>query len=154
MKLFYVSALVLFAACNNADKKANSGMSMPGAYKMLSNSVKTDSTDTTYTSSRQMKIYTDGYMMYANINSPDSVSGFGICSYSAAGDTLTGVGFGKFEMKGAGKINESLIASTYYQVRGKNFDIDIEMKGTDEFKQTMNNADGSKSIEVYQRLKK
>ncbi len=70
MKLVYAPVLLLlFAACNNADKKAGTGMSMPGAYKMLSNSIKTDSLDTTYTSGNQIKIYTnDGFMMYANIN--------------------------------------------------------------------------------------
>lgn len=264
MKLIYASALLLFAACNSADKNAETttSMSMSGAYNILSTSVKGDSTDTTYTSGHQLKIYTDGYMMYANINSPDSISGFGIGSYTSSKDTVTenvifnafdssysdkaesfqlaiektdkgykqvindmvanngqhfrltetydsvgtgaktaldgawkqvkqyqikgkdtvtgtgtqyktyyaghviwghtwadslkknhtGIGFGKFELKD-NKVKESMTASTYAQVRGKDFDIDIEMNGTDEFKQTMNNADGSKSVEVYQRLK-
>ena len=61
---------------------------MSGAYKMLSQSVKTDKTDTTYSSLHQLKIYTDDYMMYANFNSPDSVSGFGIGTYTMDKDTL------------------------------------------------------------------
>ncbi len=73
-------------------------------------------------------------------------------------DTLnkshTVVGFGKFELKGADKLKETLIASTYYQVRGKDIDIDIEMKGADEFKQTLTQPDGTKFAEVYERMKK
>lgn len=47
-----------------------------------------------------------------------------------------------------------MTASTYSEVRGHDFDIDVEMMGTDGFKQTMNNADGSKSVEFYEKLKK
>ena len=36
-----------------------------------------------------MKIYTDDYLMYAKINSPDLISSFGIGSYSANMDTVT-----------------------------------------------------------------
>ena len=262
MKLIYASTLFLFAACNSADKKAATGMSMPGSYKMLSSAIKSDSTDTTYTSGNQLKIYTDGYMMYANINTPDSASAFGIGTYSSDKDTVsenvifnafdstnsdkavtyklgiektdkgykqvihdmqsqtgqhfkltetyeavgtasksaldgawkqtkaygvkgkdtttvannqyktyyagyfiwghtyadslkknhTGIGFGKFELKDK-KLKESVMASTYYQVRGKDVDIDIEMNGADEFKQTLTQPDSTKSVEIYTRLK-
>lgn len=263
MKLFYVASLLLFISCNNAGKKADTSTSMTGAYTMLSQSVKNDKTDTTYTSLQQMKIYTDDFMMYANINTPDSISSFGIGSYSVSMDTVTenviytasdstsddtspryqlqiektakgykqvipeigsgenkvklteeysttgtgvtstldgawkqsngylvkgndttmrnpvqykmynsgyciwgntykdslnkthtGIGFGKFAMDGGNKVKESMIASTYSEVRGHDFTIDIEMNGADEFKQTMNNDDGTKSVEVYKRMKK
>ena len=52
------------------------------------------------------------------------------------------------------KVKETMTASSNYQVRGHDFDIDITMNGTDGFTQTMNNKDGSKSVEVYERLKK
>jgi hypothetical protein len=262
MKNLMLAAMLFIMGCNTSDKKENAAM--PGAYKMLSQNVKSDKTDTTYTSLQQLKIYTDDYMMYANVNSPDSVSSFGIGSYSADKDTVTenviynasdtsknqtagtfklliektgkgykqiisdilsqgqhyklteeyesigtatkapldgawkqtksyyvkgkdtsvssnltqfktyysghviwgntysdsahkihtGVGFGKFEMNGNNKVKESMMTSTYYQVRGHDFDIDITMNGTDGFTQTMNNKDGSKSVEVYERLKK
>ena len=261
MKLIYASALLFFISCNSSGDKES--IKIQGAYKMLSSNVKTDKTDSTYTDVHQLKIYTGSYMMYANINSPDSLSGFGIGTYSMENDTIkervifnaydstkstttstftliigktakgykqvipgmpgqdnkpmklteeyesvgtagtspldgawkqtsaftvmgkdtsnainnqyktyyaghviwghnytdslnkphTGIGFGKFVMKGSDKITESLEASTYYQVRGKDIDIDIKMKGTDEFKQTITNSDGSKSVEIYQRLK-
>jgi hypothetical protein len=54
---------------------------MPGAYKKLSVTVKSEKSDTTYTQTNQFKIYTGDYMMYANVNGADSVSGFG--SYTA-----------------------------------------------------------------------
>lgn len=259
---FAASLLLLLIGCKSSDNKEP--LSMPGAYKMVSMSVKTDKTDTTYTNSNQFKIYTGDYMMYANINSPDSISGFGIGSYTVDKDTVTenvmfnandsvsndqpgsfklavektekgykqfiagmqnnagdkfdmtesyesvgtgtttaldgawkqvkryqikgmdttigsgtqfktyfsghciwghiwkdslnkthtGIGFGTFTMTGDNKVKESMIASTYSQVRGHDFDIDIEMMGKDGFKQTMNNADSTRNIELYERLKK
>ena len=258
-----LAILVLFVfACKNSEKKE--GFQMAGVYKMLSQSVKSDSTDTTYANANQLKIYTDDFMMYANINSPDSISGFGIGSYNINGDTVTeniiysandsisdstaaayklnikktangyeqditgmqsrtgqkfdlkekydsvgsgaktpldgawkqmaryqikgmdtssypvtqyktycsgyciwgnswkdslnkvhtGIGFGKFTMPAASKVKESMIASTFSDVRGHDFDIDIELTGNDKFKQTMDVGGGSKSVELYERLKK
>ena len=260
MKILLATSLLFIIGCNNADKKENA--SMPGVYKMLSQSVKTDKTDSTFTSLQQLKIYTDDYMMYANVTT-DSIGSFGVGTYSADKDTVeekviynasdtaknenpgafklviektakgykqiipdmlsqghhiklteeyesvgtatkssldgawkltkgyyvkgkdtsfgsgtqfktyyaghviwgntysdstkkthTNIGFGKFEMSGNNKVKESMMASTYYQVRGHDFDIDIELNGTDSFTQTTNNKDGSKAVEVYERLKK
>jgi hypothetical protein len=238
-------------------------MAMPGAYTMLSQSVNDGKKDSTSTNLKQLKIYTADHMMYANVNPADSVSSFGIGTYTAAGDSVlenvmysasdtsannmaasftlliektakgykqlipdikwgeqkyklteeyetsgtvttspldgawkqskgysikgkdtvantaiqyktyyagyfmfghtytdsakkvhTGTGYGTFTMSSSNKVKENVTASTYYQVRGKSFDIDIEMTGTDEFKQTITDADGTKAIEFYQRLKK
>jgi hypothetical protein len=52
------------------------------------------------------------------------------------------------------KVKESMVASTYSDVTGHDFDIDIELNGSDGFTQSMNNTDGTKSVEVYTRLKK
>jgi len=259
--IFAIALLTVIISCNNAEKKET--MSMPGAYTMLSQSVNDGKKDTTYTTLRQLKIYTGDYMMYANVNPADSVSSFGIGTYTAdtgvvkeniiynASDTSanaspgnftlliektgkgykqvisdipvgdikfklteeyesagtaakapldgawkqingynisgkdtvkntaiqyktyyaghfmfghtytdsikkvhTGMGYGTFEMNGTNKIKENVTASTYYQIRGKSFDIDIEMTGTDEFKQTITEANGDKGVEFYQRLKK
>jgi len=259
MKNSIIAALLVITGCNTSDK---TNVNMPGAYKMLSQNVKYDKVDTTYTTTFQMKIYTDGYMMYTNVNSLDTVSSFGIGTYTVNNDTITenviysasdttatenpgkyklliektsngykqiipeiktqgryiklteeyetagtpvtsrldgawkltksysingndttehkltqyktyyagivvwgstsadslnklhtGTGYGKFEMTG-NKVKESMIASTFYQVRGHEFDIDIVMKGNDEFTQTIHNTDGSKSVEVYSRFKK
>ena len=254
-----VAAILVIAGCNTSDKK----VSMPGAYKMLSQNIKYDKVDTTYKTTQQMKIYTEDYMMYTNVNSLDTISSFGISTYTVDKDTVTenviysasdttatenpgkykliidkssngykqiipdiltqgrhvklteeyesagthdtslldgawkltasyyikgkdtvknkvtqfktyyagiivwgntsadslgkkhtGTGFGKFIMNGNNKVKESMIASTFYTVRGHDFDIDIELNGKDGFTQTINNTDGSKSVEVYERLKK
>ncbi len=236
---------------------------MPGAYKMLSQSVKGGKVDTTYNNLQQLKMYTDDYMMYANFNPADSVSGFGIGSYTVNKDTVTesvvysandtakndtprdfklaitktekgykqlihdiqwgdqkisltedyetvgtatksaldgtwkqiksysitgkdttagtstqfkmyaggyfmfgntysdsakknhtGMGYGKFAMTGTNKSKESVLVSTYYQVRGQEVDLDITMNGADEYTQTIKWKDGSTGVEVYQRMKK
>ena len=57
-------------------------------------------------------------------------------------------------MSGNNKVKESMNSSTTYMVRDHDFDIDIEMNGKDGFTQTINNKDGSKSVEFYERLKK
>lgn len=252
--------LSLIIGCKSADKKES--VNMPGAYNMLSMSLKNEKTDTTSTAGHQMKIYTGDYMIYANVNPADSSSGFGIGTYTINGDTLsenviytsadsisndtarsftliiekkdkgynqvindmmiggvntkmtenyeavgtasktsldgawklvkrfqvkgkdttnmnqvqyktyyagyviwgntwtdslnkkhTGIGYGKFVMTG-NKVKESMVASTYSDVTGHDFDIDIELNGSDGFTQNTTNADGTKGVEVYTRLKK
>lgn len=261
MKLFFAFALLTFVGCNNTDETAT--VNMPGAYKMLSQSVKNSKMDSSYSSMQQLKIYTEDFMMYANFNPADSMSGFGIGTYSVSKDTVTehimysandtskndaarsfdlliaktdngykqviqdmlfgdekttltedytaekstakspldgawkqirsynvkgtdtsefkntqykiyhdgnfifghtysdsaninhtGMGYGTFTMTGNNKSKESVLVSTYYQVRGKDVDIDIEMTGNDEYKQTIVDIDGSKGVEIYQRLRK
>lgn len=90
MKLSLTAVLlVLITACNNNETTQKESPSMSGAYKMLSQHIKGGTTDTTYKSFLQQKIYTGTYMMYANVNPADSVSGFGVGTYSITGDTLT-----------------------------------------------------------------
>lgn len=229
---------------------------------MLSQSINDGNKDSTITNLKQLKIYTDDYMMYANINPADSVAGFGIGTYTAdtgvvtehvtngGADTManstpgnytlliektakgykqiipeiglgdrkfklteeydsvstgsksaldgawkltdryvikgkdttsqkttqfktyfgghfiwghtfadstnkthTGIGFGSFVLDG-NKLKETIDASSYYQIRGKTVDINIELKGPDEFKQLMDAGEGYTSVETYQRLKK
>jgi hypothetical protein len=263
MKVILAIGLLAVAGCTNNPEKTEL-MSMPGAYNMLSQTTNDGKKDTTFTTLKQLKIYTDTHMMYVQTNPADSVSAFGIGTYTAKGDTVTeniiynasdtsanpnpqsftliitktdkgykqvipeiqtrngrktklteeyetsgndiksaldgawketkaytikgkdsvanktiqyktyfhghfifghtyldsnnivhtGMGYGIFEMPATNKVNEHVLASTYSQLRGKSFDIDIEMNGTDEFKQTITNDDGTKSVEIYQRLKK
>ena len=233
---------------------------MPGAYKMLSQLVN----DTVVTGTNQLKIYTENYMMYGDLNSRDSVSSFGIGSYSesdakvienvifrgsgnntttneqpveldikkttkgyiqvipelgqdpgqkiklteeyekvgttvkspldgawketlsygvrgkdtaknqltqykiyyggnflwghtytdSAKKTQTAVGFGTFKMNGSNKMAETVATCTYSSIVGKTFDIDFTMNGNDQFQLTGTFSPGTKSVEVYQRLKK
>ena len=264
MKQFLAIFLLFTIGCNNAPEKEAEALKMSGAYKMTSLSVKNDQTDTTYSSLLQLKIFTDDLVMYANVNPSDSVSGFGIGSYTSNQDTVTenilynandtskndnpgsfkliieksatgykqvipdmqwtdstkmtltenyesvgtsasssidglwkqvknytvkgtdtsmnemtqykmygaghfmyghswadstkklhtGVGFGTFAMEGTNKIKESVTASTYSEQKGQNYDLAIEMTSTDEYKQTITSADGTKYVEFYQRVKK
>ncbi len=64
------------------------------------------------------------------------------------------MGYGTFAMNGTNKVKEHVNASTYYIIKGKDFDIDIELTGADEFKQTITETNGDKGVEIYQRLKK
>jgi len=63
------------------------------------------------------------------------------------------MGFGKFAMNGTSKLKESCITSSYYQLRGQDIDIDLEINGNDEFKQTIQYPNNNRSIEIYQRIK-
>lgn len=262
MKSLLPFVAIVFFACKGNPEAEN--INMIGTYKIVSNSVKSDTEDTTYTNRNQLKIYTDEYMMYANWNSDDSISGFGIGSYGINHDTLienvvysardtmiydaessfiltieqtptgyvqtipemttargskytlkedyervgtgakssldgswrldkrmeitgtdtvnieqtqykafwsgyfiwgntytdslgkkrTGIGYGTFEMVGPDKLKENMMSSTFAEVRGQAFDINIDMNGPDVYIQTINHPSGTKSVESYVRLKK
>ena len=260
-KITSIILLLPVLACNNSAKKESPAM--PGAYVMLSQAIKGGNVDTTYKTLQQLKIYTSDYFMYANVNPADSVSAFGIGTYSsdtgvvtenaifsaadstknasAASFTLeiskldsgyqqiipeiesqgqkfrltedykkvssdatspldgswkqtkfyyikgkdtssderveyktyyaghfiwgesytdsakkihTGIGYGTFTMDGTNKVKETIMSSTYSQINGMTFNIDITSSGTDSFNQTIVNPDSSKTIEYYERLKK
>ena len=87
MRFILPLLLIILIACNSADKK--DAVKEEGAWKMLSQNFKSDKTDTTYTTLQQLKIFTGDHMMYANVNSPDSASSFGVGSYDISGDTIT-----------------------------------------------------------------
>jgi hypothetical protein len=72
----------------------------------------------------------------------------------SANRNFTGIGFGTFEMNGDNKMKETDLNSTYSIAVGQSYMIDIEMNGTDNYKQTISYPDGSKSVEYYERLKK
>ena len=82
--IFAIVLLTVIISCNNsANTEKKEAMSMPGAYTMLSQIVNDGKKDTVYANLKQLKIYTPDYMMYANVNPADSVSGFGIGTYSS-----------------------------------------------------------------------
>ncbi len=79
---------------------------------------------------------------------------FGHTYKDSANKIHTGMGYGTFTMGSANKITENVVVSTYGSIRGKSFDIAIEMTGTDAFKQTISETTGEIGVEFYQRLKK
>ena len=115
--------------------------SLDGSWKKIKR-LEINGTDTiVHTGDVQFKTYYGGYVIWGD-------------NYTyTLNKNHTAIGFGKFEMTG-NKVKEMMMESTYSNVRGHDFDIDIEILGADDFKQTITNADGSKSVEFYQRLKK
>ena len=248
-------------SCNN--KTGKEKPSMPGAYLMTSQILNDGSKDMQYPTRKQLKIFTEDFVMYAQVNTLDSVSSFGVGSYTADTGTVfehivyrgvdttynaapvtyklnitktpdgyeqvipeiplnsknyrlteiyqavgsnekspldgiwketnsyilrgndtaknnrtqfkaffagnfifghtvrdsaskihTGIGFGTFKMVGDNKVTETDLNSTYQIIAGQSFNVDIELSGTDHYKQIITGADGSKSVEFYKRLKK
>ena len=85
----YFLSLLLFAytVCKSQDEKPVTNLS--GAYLMLSQSLEGGIGDTTFTERKQLKIYTDHYMMYVRLSSEDSVSSFGVGTFSIRKGRLT-----------------------------------------------------------------
>jgi hypothetical protein len=236
---------------------------MPGAYLMTSQTVNNGKTETKYTTLKQLKIYTDSFWMYTQVNPVDSLSAFGVGSYSvdtgtvtenvifsardttyntsrptyklnikktpdgyeqiipdividsqksrltevyqavgttaktpldgvwkeinsyilkgndttknartqykafhagyfmfgssnkdSASKNYTVIGFGTFKWTNDTKIEETDLNATHSIVAGQTFPIDIEMTGNDNYKQTITQPDGTKSVEYYERVKK
>jgi len=98
--------------------------------------------DTAWYKRTQYKAFYAGYFMYGQTQKDSTNKNF------------TGIGFGTFEMDGDNKIKEVDLNSTYSIAVGQSFAIGIEMKGADNYTQTIENPDGSKSVENYERVKK
>ncbi len=97
--------------------------------------------DTTRSPRTQYKAYYAGYFMYGH-------------TYKDTASIIhTGIGFGTFTMKGNTKMKEMDLNSTYSIAVGQAFTIDVEMEGSDHYKQTIVNNDGIKSVEFYERVK-
>lgn len=257
--IFSLIIFTVISCTSNVKETPN----MPGAYFMISQTINDGKKDTRYTDLKQLKIYTDSFMMYTQVNPSDSVSSFGVGFYTSdtgvvteyvkytssdttfnatprtytlnitktpdgytqvipdisidsqktklteeyqsvgtnqkspldgvwketnsyivkgkdttkntrtqykafyagyfmyghtvkdsANRNFTGIGFGTFEMDGDNKMKEIDLNSTYSIAVGQSFMIDIELNGANNYKQTIVSADGSKSVEYYERLKK
>jgi len=67
-------------SCNSTSKKAPD---MRGAYLMTSQTVNDGTNETHYSDVKQLKIYTDKYVMYSQVIAADSTSSFGVGSYTS-----------------------------------------------------------------------
>jgi len=76
---------IFIAGCNN--KPANAPIN--GVYNMLSQTFKGDMLDSTFTQLKQLKVYNDGYVIYARVNTADSIGAFGLGTYSMDSGKLT-----------------------------------------------------------------
>lgn len=258
MKYLKFCCIALLTSCSSKDKAPQ----MPGTYLMESQTVNYDNKDNKYTDLKQLKVYTDHFMMYVQLNPTDSVSAFGVGSYTSdtsgvveniifsshgtaldstnpkftlnitatadgynqfipeitiagqkskltevyhkvgtdikspldgvwreedsygiqGNDTTrynriqykafyqgyfmfghsvtdsssvshTGIGFGTFVPDGDNQISETDLNSSYPVIAGHTFSVAYELSDPDHYKQTITNADGSKSVELYERLK-
>ena len=98
--------------------------------------------DTTAHERTQYKVFFHGYFMYGQYNLNDSTN-----THS------TGMGFGTFKMENDHQIKETDLNSSFNIIPGQVYTIDIDMINENSYKQTLTQADGSKHIEIYQRLK-
>ena len=115
---------------------------MDGAWKLLA-SYAVQNKDTVWDNYINYKLCLDGYVIWGAVTQ-DSVKK----------KNKTYIGVDTFEMKGS-KGKEFCINSNYFQNKGTTFDLDVEFKGEDEFKQTiLDSTTGIKYVEIYQRLNK
>ena len=136
------STFVLTEEYDRVGKEPSSPLD--GAWRQVKDIFIDRNGDTTRnTRKTQFKIYESGYFIWANPNKDPSSNNF----YSA-------YGYGTFKMLNNKKTQETNINSTFYsQLVGKPVDIDIELTGSDSYKQTINGPQGEKSVELYERLK-
>src|SRR5688572_30170358 len=85
----YCFCLLLFAGTTGKSQDEKRVRDLSGAYLMLSQSLIGNSSDTTLTERKQLKIYTGHYMMYVHLGIYDSVSSFGIGTFSIKKGKLT-----------------------------------------------------------------
>ena len=88
----------------------------------------------------QYKAFFNGYFMYGQFNNEGATAN-------------TAMGYGTYKMESDSQIKETDLNSSYNIVPGQTFTIDIEMDGKDNYKQTHLQEDGSKHVEIYERLK-
>jgi len=107
----------------------------------LTKSYSVKGNDTTNHHMTQYKAYHAGHFIFGYTNT-DSLN-----------KIHSGMGYGKVVVKSNNTLTESVMKSTYSSIVGKDFDLDIEMKGNDEFTQIIT-EEGEKLVEIYQRVKK
>lgn len=83
-RLLLCFLIISLFGCSNTKETPD----MPGTYLMLSQTLNDGTKDTKLVSLKQLKIYTDNFYMYAQVNPDDSVSAFGVGSYTTDKGTV------------------------------------------------------------------
>lgn len=84
--LFYCVVIAITGCTHDVDLSTI----IPGTYLMQSQTLNDGKKDTRYTDLKQLKIYTDKFFMYTQVNPNDSVSAFGVGTYATGKkDSLT-----------------------------------------------------------------
>ena len=138
----YFLGLLLFAGTTGKSQDEKRVTNLDGVYLMLSQSLVGNSFDTTFTERKQLKIYTGHYMMYVHLGIYDSVSSFGI---------------GTFSIK-KGKLTEHIIYSASNSIENTNsfsgtVNISLRHRGYEQvIPQIMSDRGRVRLIEDYQLL--
>ncbi|MBC7827353.1 MAG: hypothetical protein H7122_06385 [Chitinophagaceae bacterium] len=82
-----IQALILLCSIIACNEKPKEAPSMAGAYYMATQVINDGASDSVI-DRKQLKIYTDRYMMFATPNLTDSFATFGIAEYKIDGDKL------------------------------------------------------------------
>jgi hypothetical protein len=80
--------LLVFFLTKCAQQNSTPKLSMPGVYSLKHQTVTISGRDS-MVDKRQLKIYTDKYMMYASPSSSDSLANYGIATYNVDGEKVT-----------------------------------------------------------------
>ncbi len=99
--------------------------------------------DTTHYQRTQYKVYQSGYFIWAN-------------TYPAEGNNqpISSFGYGTFQLNGDTASREVNTNSTFItDLVGVPINIQLEWMGQNRYKQTITNQSGSRSVEIYRRLK-
>ena len=116
---------------------------LDGAWKQVKNVYLTTKGDSSVNNSPlEYKVFQSGYFIWA------------ITVKDSSNRKTSVFGYGPFDMLSTNKSRETVANSTFVKgYVGKTYDVDVEVIGTDTYKQTITFANGDKSTEVYQRLK-
>lgn len=89
----------------------------------------------------EYKIYESGYFIWA------------ITSKDSANRNVSVFGYGTFEMNGDSLSRETVMNSTFVRgLKGRTYEVDIDIENKDRYKQTITFANGDKSVEIYERM--
>jgi hypothetical protein len=116
---------------------------LDGAWKQVKNIYTRAAGDSSVNNNPlEYKVYQSGHFIWG-ITAPDSLN-----------KKVSVYGYGTFAMLGSNKTKETVRSSTFQTgLVGKTYEVDIELMGSDTYRQTITFANGDKSTEIYQRLK-
>jgi hypothetical protein len=115
--------------------------SVDGAWQ-LTKAFTVNGTDTTHLDIVQFKFYQSGHFI------------FGHALRDSAGVQRAGMGFGTFEMTGEDALVENVEVSSYPAIVGKSFNIKVTLTAPNQLLEIVDELEGVKSVEYYQRMVK
>jgi len=114
---------------------------LDGAWKQVRNVyVPAKGDSSVNTTPIEYKIYQSGYFIWA------------ITTKDSAQKNVSVFGYGTFEYDGKNRSKETMMNSTFLSTKGKTYDVHVDMKGRNAYRQTITFANGDRSIEYYERI--